>query len=633
MLIKKRLTEMVIDPSEFPFKKGFKVAGKIFDDEKCGKILAIDMYEKETLLSRTFIDRENRNYITLALEGDEYNWCTRDPFAFGSEFYYSTRCNYNYNDKTDAAINEYLNLKDYNSPGYWLPDYLSNIRYDRKNIYRENKWKRTCRHYDLIGNIPKAVTKAIDDLLPGNGIITGKTKTARSKILCMNCRARFTAENVRHKQTIVCPKCGKWILLASTRFATCDSVSHKQRVVYCQKSEEGPLIIEGNVKRSIEHTRGWRYYYKIKLNYFEVSSDNKTYKYKYLPMNMSWCDSRYRPNGNMLVVKDNMEEVKELQPLTEILNLIDGKEANFFGIIDSALPDVALKLLKHGLYKLASETLYFNQYHGDTFERAFGISNEYKQSFRKWDPSYREIQIMKLADCWVNDEMFEKIRFISDSYEHFYSDNMEGFNQMMNYMSFTKMINYLARQIKETKKESGLLIDYYLDYRLVKDNPPKSGQERKKYILPGNIENAHNKVMAEAKISKNRHLERLLNAVYERYHKKFEKSYGKYLIIMPRSIRDFAKEGTTLNHCVYSNGHYTEYHSRRKELTMFIRKSEEPDKPYFTFTLNDDWSYRECYGKEHAVPTKEIRSLIKRFINETIKDGYNIPKIKDKNAA
>lgn len=60
------------------------------------------------------------------------------------------------------------------------------------------------------------------------------------------------------------------------------------------------------------------------------------------------------------------------------------------------------------------------------------------------------------------------------------------------------------------------------------------------------------------------------------------------MIIPPRDMKDLFEEGRKLNHCV---GSYSDRIVEGKSCIMFIRKTEEPDKPYFTIEINQSSSY------------------------------------------
>jgi len=53
-------------------------------------------------------------------------------------------------------------------------------------------------------------------------------------------------------------------------------------------------------------------------------------------------------------------------------------------------------------------------------------------------------------------------------------------------------------------------------------------------------------------------------------------------------MKDLFEEGRKLNHCV---GSYSDRILAGQTCIMFVRKTEEPEKPYFTIEINQSRSY------------------------------------------
>ena len=68
-----------------------------------------------------------------------------------------------------------------------------------------------------------------------------------------------------------------------------------------------------------------------------------------------------------------------------------------------------------------------------------------------------------------------------------------------------------------------------------------------------------------------------------------------------------------LSHCV---GGYADRHTNGKLSIMFLRRKDEPDKPYYTIEVGNDLTIRQCRGyKNNVISTggKEKPQEIKDF--------------------
>lgn len=92
--------------------------------------------------------------------------------------------------------------------------------------------------------------------------------------------------------------------------------------------------------------------------------------------------------------------------------------------------------------------------------------------------------------------------------------------------------------------------------------------------------------------------------------KEFEYSDDNYLIIACPELKDLIYEGTELHHCV---GSYTDSVGHGREYILFLRKKEEPDKPFYTINITTDNKVRQIHGFRNCNVTAEISKFIKKW--------------------
>lgn len=104
---------------------------------------------------------------------------------------------------------------------------------------------------------------------------------------------------------------------------------------------------------------------------------------------------------------------------------------------------------------------------------------------------------------------------------------------------------------------------------------------------------------------------------------KLEYNEDQFIVVMPNDMSDIVNEGFELSHCVktYINDVITE-----KTIIMFIRRTAEPDKPFYTLEIRDK-VVRQCHGFANCNINKEpgLEDFLKRYcaaVNIRYNDGH-----------
>ena len=82
------------------------------------------------------------------------------------------------------------------------------------------------------------------------------------------------------------------------------------------------------------------------------------------------------------------------------------------------------------------------------------------------------------------------------------------------------------------------------------------------------------------------------------------------MIVLPQSVDDIVAEGKALAHCV---GGYAERHFKGQTTILFLRKTEEPDKPFYTMEINKTGKIQQCYGYRNNTANNPKPPEIKAF--------------------
>lgn len=92
--------------------------------------------------------------------------------------------------------------------------------------------------------------------------------------------------------------------------------------------------------------------------------------------------------------------------------------------------------------------------------------------------------------------------------------------------------------------------------------------------------------------------------IYKKIKKRFSFESNGYIIRPAASNYEIVKEGQTLHHCV-GLGQYRRKMLEEASYIVFLRKKEQPDKPYYTVEIKPDGEILQSYGKGNKKPDWE----------------------------
>ena len=103
---------------------------------------------------------------------------------------------------------------------------------------------------------------------------------------------------------------------------------------------------------------------------------------------------------------------------------------------------------------------------------------------------------------------------------------------------------------------------------------------------------------------------------YAKYHKLCAYDNGKLCVIMPQHCEDIIHEGKVQSHCV---GKYIERVAKGEDIILFIRRSAEKDKPFYTLEIRPvmrQLDIVQCRGFENQDPSPDVRAEVDAFLIE-----------------
>ena len=201
----------------------------------------------------------------------------------------------------------------------------------------------------------------------------------------------------------------------------------------------------------------------------------------------------------------------------------------------------------------------------------------------------------------------------------------------MKYTSFCKIRKYIKKQLEIEQKEPMAenywfsknmernIVCTYRDY-LQECEQLHLSMNEKDVLFPKNLEAAHERTAAMVSFEKNKADQEKFQKAVDKLEK-FAWEKGTYLIRPARTQEELSKEGSILHHCV---GGYIKRMADQETAIFFLRKAEEPDKPYFTLELKNKHviqcrtEHNRSYESE-----PEVKDFVDEWMCAVVKKGSN----------
>ncbi|MBE6721634.1 MAG: hypothetical protein E7572_03955 [Ruminococcaceae bacterium] len=626
MLIKKELQTVPVLPyrklKDKRYSKYAEFAQEV-DLPRSGHIIAADYYSTgigtHQLAMRAFYDGEN--VVSYTENG---GWSNTKPGTTLGTWY------------GDSAVSapEAKKIVQKLRPQRWGPDCLIEIfddivscKYQEK---RERAWKREQDLFEtltaMLPDYPKGLPSYCEKHVYGyTYIFLGKVKNHKRTAACQHCGHEFVVDgSVKPHQHGKCPHCGE----AAEYFANwVHPPKEKRRHICICCRVHGNLIIRWAKVTRRFYGQNTEYDFEdyYRNFYIDDGKSQTLYAYHWVD-NMGYSDWVRLRNGTenteaTYIYQSNLNQVfgrnmygvnlaKELRgckdeiSITRFLDSLKNiPQAKYF-------LRLGMRRLVQGLYDPPFAVS--NSYTGRTFAEVLGIRAQYLPLYQKYDVTMSEHAVIKACgEAWVDEEMFLKMREMDVREYEIASYN--GF--LKTAATIKKSINYLYKQyrIHQGNLYFGQLNDLWHDYlqMSVLINVDISNKQIK---FPKDLVEAHNRLMARTAAIKDKiRAEKARHAFETIYSGIPQYRTAKYQIVFPQGEADFIREGQQLHHCV-GCGTYFRRHIEGVCMIFFIRKADEPDKPYFTTEVNvEKRTIVQLYGDHDCQAPKEIRNFVEQF--------------------
>ena len=295
-------------------------------------------------------------------------------------------------------------------------------------------------------------------------------------------------------------------------------------------------------------------------------------------------------------------------------------------------------LVKMRLYRLAGDLIYSGQKilsdsETEDMRKVLNISKTKIAVMKKYNLGLKGLTVMR----WLEKEAVNLNEKEAYNFTFLYDSRITTLIEYREYAPIKKIINYLLKQFsgscrserftldsdlglltEKQIREFGNCANDWMDY--IEWSKELGHEMKSKYVLfPKSMKLAHDKTMKEYQIHENkvghtvehskmlrdrRKVNQILNDERHLLADKIKK--GNYFLKIPNDWKEIRKEGDLLGHCV---GSYISNIAEGKSQIYFLRKKEEPDKPFYTM----EWAngkVRQCRGKGNCGYDDKVASFV-----------------------
>ena len=412
------------------------------------------------------------------------------------------------------------------------------------------------------------------------------------KTKCPHCRAEATYRSWNKQQSIEETKNVGILQRLKGRDEYC-LTRYSIRLIYRKNNDyREPEIEQGRVERfSLSSGFYWRDTYEMDeykrtgvFRWRKASAHGMGYSYYYaspscvlyeknLDSMMKDTDLKYIPLGKVF-------EGKYLS-IKDVLMTIDDNHDTIEKIIKAGLNNL-LDAIVHGAYGIRSEI----NTSGIKLKDVLRLDQQKTKMAVSMDCTLTELKVLQAAQAARMSVDETLVREVAKYAKRRGPDDICLFLQRKN---LRKTLNYLNKIQQENGVAPEIALRDYEDY--LGQLARLKIKADKKNRFPANFYHVHEELSQiireeDEKIEKAtlREKNKILRKVVAEVKNDYETRSNTFMIVWPRSKADFTKEGQSQHNCV---GGYFEQCVKRQTTVFFLRRKEEPKKPFCTVEFKD----------------------------------------------
>lgn len=530
-----------------------------------------------------------------------------------------------------------------------LCKWIKQTRQEMKKRSMEKRGELMDEDYRLC---PEALPEGLIDyirreVLPEDRVIIYKRGNVNG--ICTVCGTQVHARGRRFTQSAyaTCPNCGARVICV-LEDGCAFAANYIENIVAVQKGTDGETVFFRQWLLHRDNSARWEHiedFLQETVRY--AIRGNKTAKWQ----------KQGKESYYMRTERYELDEWTRWQDN----RIYDGSYFFYTGGIEEALSGTAMQYadlegyLEEGGYRNA---IYFLEYHAKypvieflwktgyrniVHNRIFGMDRENRNAILWEREKLKEcfkfpLRILKLMppEEWKLDDV-KRANYLWKNYGERITDaemrmalqsrtDVQSLTGAMPYAGIGKILKYIQKQTEKRKEEKGHttytpegIIRAYRDYLRECEQLHFDLHDRE-ILFPKDLVAAHDRTMKQIAFEKNK-------ADQEKFQKavnkleKFAWQKGGFLIRPAREQMELTAEGKALHHCV---GGYIRDMAEEKTAIFFLRKANEPDKPFYTLELQKK-RVIQCRTEHNASYDRnpDVKNFVDMWMEKVVKKGGN----------
>lgn len=615
-------------------------------------ILIVDFWKPNgEHICRHFLSKDNK-YLTAY--GDKqsrasFEYLHDNILACGSFHPVSETAESNINDFLKHDLRQYSGIER-------LYHYSCNLVANRLKAKQEKIRQSINDEMLVVRLIPKTVERWIDNVLMADSQYIFYENNGRKETTgyCTCCQKIKTLLRPKHKSYGKCPECKKSVqFISKAMFIRISYIADDHTCAWIQKTPEGCVIRKFTVIRkhisrgdSVDGMVTEQYMSEDLRQFYTYDNSAKEYQYKSCYQNYYGCWTGYgastvvarlcpvglnkilRHEGLKAWYTDFEKIAKQVERL-EVTNLIrrDYHDYPMLAQLANAKLSNLLASFINGM--IGRKCLDMD---AKNLTAAFKLDKaDINRLVIPLNPDFAQLEVIQTALHRKDKSDISDYRYLFD-----YSGNC-GYEaniiRILEYMTIHRLAAYIKKQKANTEKfdryDAADLCwrrqNFFRDYLDYISNAEVLGWDTASDSVrfPKNFISAHDHAAAEVKVLEDMKKQEFFKKI-EDYEAEYNKKYYfvneklGLLIRAPHDQKEIVYEGTALHHCVAT---YRERVAKKETIILFIRKTDDPDTPYFTLNLNPrNGEIIQCRGLQNCSYPSDVKKFMDEWHKEKVEN-------------
>lgn len=435
---------------------------------------------------------------------------------------------------------------------------------------------------------------------------------------CTSCIGKVKLQHKpKHNEDGRCPVCGKRVTYKSRGKKTSNIWSNFREVSCIQRYKDGLVQRDFNVRRidikDAETINKSDYTIWEKRRTLILGDSYKVFVYEdYRRRGNRWAedkDNRIERYTEKMYPRNLKQLLKNFHTAYPIAVERGYKAAGlrYFLTMEKKYPVIEMAY-KAGLCELAEDMLQKNWILGNIIKNRESelprILNIDKARMKRLKEMKGDIRaLIWLQKEKVMDTMYRDIDISTLSKAELEPETIER-SKIGKYLSVEKICNYLNKQAEiRLIGKYNALVTVWRDWNDYVNMMEKMKMDCSNELLlkPKDLAIAHNELVARISMldskkqitEKEKKFKKAQKLMQSGELKKYEYSDGKYCIVAPNGIDEIFNEGITLKHCIHTCDIYFQRIDIRETYLLFLRRTEAPDKPWYTIEIEPGGNIRQ----------------------------------------